>query len=104
MNKKSCLNCVSYPEYQITRCKYDNWPCKNHNRWQRNPRKWLSILPEEPGWYWWRRKQGNKGTVVQVYINPFNNTELFFGNKTKTASLVKQYPKSEWQGPITPEN
>lgn len=89
VNKKSCENCISFLAYQLTHCKSDMYPCKNYNRWSRNPRLWLSILPTEPGWYWLRKDFRTE--PMTIHISDVKHLKL-------TTKII-----GEWQGPIRPE-
>jgi hypothetical protein len=94
MDKKSCENCLMQTECK--RCP-SRKGCTSFSltRWQRNPRKWLSILPEEPAYYFYR-KDANKWRVGEVLVK---EGKLFW--KSNNHEVNGTY---EWQGPITPED
>jgi hypothetical protein len=79
-DKKSCKSCG------IGNCA----GCTNFSKWTRNPRLWLSILPEEPGWYWVRR-------IGEKWCN------ARYIRYSEIAQLTEPNNEDEFQGPIRPE-
>jgi len=94
-DKKSCDNCIKngaicsgvsgYSEIQGSG---DDGQCSG---WSRDPRKWLSILPVENGWYWWKQ-------FVDSIAYP---REISHGYFIDDDSLVSEVG-GELQGPISP--
>jgi hypothetical protein len=82
-DKKSCENCGR----QMPNCPIKT---KNLTCWLRNPRKWLSILPTEPGWYWFKK---------QNEIGLMNISKLTLNEWIENSAHAKTF---QWQGPITP--
>jgi hypothetical protein len=92
-DKKSCENCIKVEQCCIcTRAKVLGADCDSY---QRNPRLWLSILPEESCYYFYR-KNVNKWGVAEVFVK---EGKLFW--KSNDHEVKGTY---EWQGPISPEN
>lgn len=83
---KRCENCKHYLSLD---CEIS--PCDKMKRWKRNSNLWLSIVPEEPGWYW--HKRCGEGSIMIVTKNDIESWK-------KDASWVKLF---KWQGPITPK-
>jgi hypothetical protein len=84
-DKKSCENCG----------RADRKYCDEKYRplcekWLRNPHKWLSILPMEPGWYWFKK---------QNEIGLMNISKLTLNEWIENSAHAKTF---QWQGPITP--
>jgi hypothetical protein len=91
-DKKSCGNCAYFDDICLIQGK-----CKNLDHWFRNPRLWLSILPTEPGIYWWR--DNNKEYLCTRMI--------FMSDKLREHCLVNpalslEERGGQWQGPLTP--
>ena len=92
-DKKSCENCGRSMR---------NCPIKMRDLqcWVRNRELWLSILPTEPGWYWWRNDEKDEPVIGDLGFNGFG---VFIGEfKNGITEIVADY-KGQWQGPITPK-
>jgi len=92
-DKKSCENCGDkICARHVMR--------KNHvcDDWQRDSEMWLSIMPTEPGWYWWRGGTKSDPLVVRIYY--FSD-----GTMSTNGAGINYYKMAgnEWQGPITPK-
>jgi hypothetical protein len=86
-DKKTCENCgMQTKEWCI--------PLKVCDKWTRNPRLWLSILPEEPGWYWYREDSKHVPTIAEVERG---------SSGVLTVGWDILQPIGQWQGPIRPE-
>lgn len=98
-DKKSCQNCKRYRPGE-------SCFCRNFADWQRNPDKWLSILPTEPGLYFWRPDTSVKYTVVELWkisthLCKSGLQVFFFG--TEGHDFLDDIQEGEWQGPIVPK-
>ena len=91
-DKKSCENCGRTKHF-----------CESKglcSQWLRNPAMWLSILPTEPGIYWWRKDADHKSHLTIRH--------LFMSDKLREHCLVLPSMSikergGQWQGPIKPE-
>ena len=93
-DKKLCENC------DAVKCKGDaKLSSKNEYcaQWQRNQRKWLSIMPEEPGWYWLKEKVAPMQIVEVIMVH-----RHVYRSGTECFSTLNEI-HGEWQGPIRPE-
>ena len=104
-DKKLCQNCGHL---------WADWLCHIKNtaitkrvvscpHWTRSPCKWISILPTEPGIYWFKTK-GNDYNLCEVYVDRDN--ELFSrtvntGRRGLLLSILAG--KVQFQGPIAPK-
>jgi len=88
-DKKSCESCVDKNRL----CKTGGLNCKG---WLRNPCLWLSILPTEPGIYFYRKCKCSKWEAACLIINESGQL-LWKSNKKPVEGTY------EWQGPIRPE-
>jgi hypothetical protein len=68
--------------------------------WSRNPRLWLSILPEETGWYWYKSLERKKDMTVCLRLRESELGLLFCDGRLP--QQIDQWP-GIWQGPIKPE-
>jgi hypothetical protein len=109
--KRSCENCKHYYFVEalcMRKTKRVHKPATSicHN-WSRRPSRWLSILPTEPGWYWWRsihwsvfasKERGKELTARSV-------RPIFVTKSFAESSYMKRtwMYGGQWQGPITPE-
>ncbi len=89
MDKKGCENCKT--KFMCAN-KFGDKYC----HWLRNPRRWLSILPTEPGIYFYRKCTCSKWEAACLIIN--ESGQLLWESNRK--SVKGTY---EWQGPIRPE-
>lgn len=85
-DKRCCGNCGTGCDSLLQQ------PCK---KWTRNPRKWLDILPTEPGVYFYRKCQHDKWKVGAIEIS--DRGLVWRANK-----VTVKY-NGQWQGPINPE-
>ena len=103
MDKKSCKNC-----FNIT-CRYFNREtipdkCVT-NKWQRNPDKWLAILPEEKDLlpnrvatpFFWRASAQSKAWLI-LFLFASSGIVMNHPDGSPIA-----YYGGEWQGPIVPK-
>ena len=67
--------------------------------WKRDPLRWLSILPTEPGWYWWRWK--TNGTIVGIINDPLSGKLVTSGERGIEIDNIRL--NGQWQGPIKPD-
>jgi hypothetical protein len=102
MTKKSCYNCRNYSFFNGS-CigketfSHEDFKCKD---WQRNPKLWLDIPPEEEGWYWWRSEGKNVLMVMLTMWSSVDKTvNVFDGNQCVPVTDFG----GQWQGPIKPE-
>ena len=99
MSDKNCENCklnIATKGVGFINCsRPDNEPCIYASYWQRDPRKWLTIPPTEPGHYWIKHDNNRTG-LVEVEKSPD-------GVLWCCGAPVEKY-FCEWQGPITPCN
>lgn len=96
MEKKSCASCKrNLSERVCASC-----DMRTHSQWQRDPHKWLSILPEEPGWYWLKEddRETHEIQIVEVVIKHHH----VYRCGTECYDQLKEV-HGEWQGPIRPE-
>lgn len=84
-DKKSCENCGRSMR---------NCPIKMRDLqcWVSNNELWLSILPTEPGTYWWKQNKKDKYRIREVENG-------YFCDDNSLVSEIGGY----FQGPITPK-
>ncbi len=99
-DKKSCENCKDKDAV----CSGIRVGCP---LWQRNQSMWLSILPTEPGWYFYShnlKKIGQKEIwsfeilQAEAEYDDLRFWDVAMGEYTKVKSM-----RGMWQGPITPK-
>jgi len=107
-DEKSCENCVAYRYLKPFPCYNGVQQNKNGvcDKWKRNPSLWLQILPDETGWYWWRRI-GWAATVPKKTCKELTDRSVkpIFATKSfsESAYMKKTWMYGgEWQGPIKP--
>ncbi len=91
MDKKWCENCRT--KFMCAN-KFGDKYC----RWQRNPRLWLSILPEEPGWYWYRKEKVKTEVIELRFVED--------DHRLVADDCINRHIElwgGEFQGPIRPE-
>jgi hypothetical protein len=86
MDKKSCQNCF----HRKDTCTFDSSGGIGCKSWKRNQDMWISILPEEPGWYWHER--WDEVNIMKVTWKDIENWKT--DNNDSWAKLFK------WQGPM----
>jgi hypothetical protein len=98
MTKKECENCGRLKKFACFKEEKPNSSqCLN---WQRNPKLWLDIPPEEEGWYWWRSEGKNVLMVMLTMWSSVDKTvNVFDGNQYVPVTDFG----GQWQGPIKPE-
>ena len=88
-DKKTCENCgMQTKEWCI--------PLKVCDKWTRNPRLWLAILPEEPGVYFYSKNLKKGWSVGEIMLNEHGDMVWVVNNR-------KVKFNGQWQGPIKPE-
>lgn len=97
-DKKSCFNCVKHNSNSI--CKYVVSCYAKNKYWLRNPHLWLSIPPEEPGWYWWRKNEQSESEIIELF---FNMLGIFVAKFMNEKIEIVSNLKGQFQGPIRPK-
>lgn len=102
-DKKSCESCVKVEQCTIcTAAKVLGEKCAAY---QRNPDKWLSVLPQEKDLrprevatpFFWRASAESKSWTI-LLLSAFSGTVITQFGCTSVAELG-----GEWQGPIVPK-
>jgi hypothetical protein len=68
----------------------------NCPKWKRNPRAWLSILPTEPGLYFYSKNLKKGWSVGEIMLDEH-------GDMVWVANNRRVKFNGQWQGPISPE-
>jgi hypothetical protein len=68
--------------------------------WKRDPQKWISILPTEPGIYWWKETKKHNAVITDVYIN--DKDKKLYATMPSGFGMQLTMVRGRWQGPITP--
>jgi len=97
-DKPSCENCGHCQSGGVI--PYNG--CKNYSHWQRDPHKWLAILPTEPGTYWFRKHKTDTARVIEVYRRDVD--QKLYGDMPSGFGMQLSMMGGEWQGPIAPRN
>lgn len=102
-NKKCCENCW----YGRAHTRPSQVPCPREavkicGYWQRHPKLWLSLLPEEKGKFWWRLNSEDKEPdIIDIYEKNINGNWLC--SDCDGDVLVKDLG-GQFQGPIKPHD
>jgi hypothetical protein len=108
-DKKSCDNCKFGMRGQ---CHLDSeFPTSLTSAlicaaWSRHPNLWLKILPDSEGWYWWRRDNDTKPTVVELLQCSKRLCKTGFQvfiSGSECWEFLGTIDGDQWQGPITPK-
>lgn len=92
-NKKCCENCIRHSICEIA-------PKDNYTCWERHPRKWLGLLPEVGGSWFWRKDENDAWEILPVTTGCHLPMSAYIHDKWIPISELG----GQWQGPIVPMN
>lgn len=102
-DKKTCENCGNKNKIAACHTYRRDSVYPGCEYWTRNPRKWLDILPTEPGWYWFKNNLRAKKYEVIFIFQENRNERLICQDLEGNTFILGVNIGGCFQGPITPE-